>query len=62
MRPPHKEVWIALIGEELVCIREPENATDRYTIAVTKNEEIVRHLYRESSRSYFRSSIEGEAP
>ena len=29
-------IWAAAIGEELVCSREPTNAADRYTVAVTK--------------------------
>ena len=37
----YKEIQAALVGEELVCAIEPEN-----TVAVTKNEEIVRHLWR----------------
>ena len=28
----YKEVWKALLGESLVCEREPENAFDRYTL------------------------------
>ena len=38
----------SLIGEELVCTctRQPENATERHAVSVTKNEEIVGHLLR----------------
>ena len=32
----YKEVWTALTGEEVICSRESENATDRYTVAVIK--------------------------
>ena len=30
----HKEVWEASFGEALMCEREPDNASDGYTIAV----------------------------
>ena len=30
----YKEVWEAAVGESLVCEREPENASDRYPVAV----------------------------
>ena len=30
----YKEVWEAAVGEALVCEREPENASDRYAVAV----------------------------
>ena len=32
----YKEVWEAAVGEALVCEREPENASDRYAVAVKK--------------------------
>ena len=30
----YKEVWEVAVGESLVCEREPENASDRYVVAV----------------------------
>ena len=35
------EVWEAVVGEALVCEREPENASDRYTVAVKKEGTII---------------------
>ena len=32
----YKEVWGAAVGESVTCEREPENASDRYTVAVRK--------------------------
>ena len=32
----YKEVWEAAVGESLVCEKEPENASDRYAVAVRK--------------------------
>ena len=32
----YKEVWEAVVGESLVCKRELENTSDRYTMAVKK--------------------------
>ena len=46
----YKEVWEAAIGEVLVCHREPTNATDRYTVAVTKAATIIGHLPRKLSK------------
>ena len=46
----YKEVWEAAVGEELVCEREPQNAHDRYAVAVTRRGIIVGHLPRKLSR------------
>ena len=32
----YKEVWGVAVGESLVCEREPENASDRYAVAMRK--------------------------
>ena len=37
----YKEIWEAVVGEALVCGREPENASDRYTVAVKKEGTII---------------------
>ena len=31
-----KEVWKAVVGEALVCEREPENTSDQYAVACEK--------------------------
>ena len=46
----YKEVWEAAVGEALVCEREPENASDRYAVAVEKEGSIIGHLPRKVSR------------
>ena len=52
MLPHLQRCMNSLIGEKLVymCIREPETAMDRCTVAVIKNEEIVGHLPRKLSK------------
>ena len=37
----YKDMWIAVIGEELSCKREPTNREDRFAVAVTKDSSIV---------------------
>jgi hypothetical protein len=32
----YKEVWEASFEEALMCEREPDNASDRYTVAVIR--------------------------
>ena len=40
----YKEVWIPVIGEELVSEMEPLNPEDAYAVCVKKNGSIVGHL------------------
>ena len=40
----YKDTWEVTVGEELECIREPTNSTDRYAVAVIKDGRIVGHL------------------
>ena len=46
----YREVWNAVYGEELQCVREPTNAADRYAIAVTREGTVVGHLPHKISR------------
>ena len=46
----YKDIWDAIIGEELQCARESNNSNDRYVVAVRKNNEVVGHVPRKSSR------------
>ena len=39
-----------MVGESLVCERDPENASDRYAVAVKKEGTIIGHLPRKVSR------------
>ena len=42
-------IWEAAVGEVLDCRREPDNANDRYAMAVVKRDMIVGHLLRKLS-------------
>ena len=45
------EVWTAVMGEQLLCEREPGNMVDRYAITVKKDLGVtVGHLPRKISR------------
>ena len=46
----YKEEWEAVIGEELKCEREKNNAKDPYAVAVVRKNVIVGHLPRKISR------------
>ena len=46
----YKEVWAAAVGEVLICEREPDNASDRYAVAVKREGTIVGHLSRKVTR------------
>ena len=46
----YAHIWEAAVGEVLDCRREPENANDRYAMAVVKSDTIVGHLPRKLSR------------
>jgi len=45
----YKDMWIAVIGEELSCKREPTNREDQFGVAVTKDSSIVGHVSRKIS-------------
>ena len=46
----HKYLWDALIGEDILCGREPFNDVDRYAVAVLKDDTVVSHIPRKISR------------
>ena len=46
----YQEVWVAAVGEELVCEREPDNSHDRYAVAVKRTGIIIGHLPRKLSK------------
>ena len=54
----YKEVWAATVGEALVCEREPQNASDRYAVAVKK--ELSQYIYLESCRGCVHYFIDGK--
>ena len=41
----YKEIWEAILGEELVCAREPHNSHNRYAVAVKREEVLYLPLY-----------------
>ena len=47
----YKNLWDAVIGEELQCERELDNESDRYAIAVKKDGTIIDHLPQKISRA-----------
>ena len=47
----YKYIWDAVIGQELQCKRQPHNGSDRYAVAVKKNEILIGHLPRKISRA-----------
>ena len=46
----YKEVWEASFGEILTSEREPDNASDRYAVAVKKGGTVVGHLPQKLTR------------
>ena len=46
----YKDIWTAMIGEDLLCERKPFNDVDRYAIAVLKDDTIVGHIPKNISR------------
>ena len=46
----YMSIWAATVGEELDCVREPTNPSDRYAVAVVKNGTIIGHLPRRISK------------
>ena len=48
----YRTVWTAVLGEEMLCEREPSNVVDRYAVAVKKHGSgvIVGHLPKKISR------------
>ena len=47
----YKETWTPSIGEEFDCVREHDNTSDRYAVAVTLHDRtIVGHLAKKISK------------
>ena len=42
----YKDRWAAVVGELFTCSRKPTNASDRYAVAVMKDETTTGHLPR----------------
>ena len=45
----YKDVWNAVLGEELLCRRGAGNSSDLYTVAVLKDGTTIGHLPRKIS-------------
>ena len=45
----YQDVWTPAVGERLQCVREEDNAEDRYAVAVTRDGVTVGHLPRRIS-------------
>ena len=46
----YPDIWVAVVGEELACEKEPTNVSDRYAVAVIKGGVIIGHLPRKISK------------
>ena len=46
----YQSVWMPVLGEELICHREPFNSVDRYAVCVKKDDSIIGHLPKNISR------------
>ena len=45
----YKDIWVAVVGEELSCRREPTNREDHFAVAAVKDSNIVGHVPRKIS-------------
>ena len=55
----YQERWVPVIGEALVCEREPNNQHDQYAVALKKNGETVGHVPRNLSRPCYYGLLAG---
>ena len=46
----YKKLWGAMVGEALVCEREPKIPSDQYAVAVKNKGTIIEHLPQKLSR------------
>ena len=40
----YEGIWVAALGEQIGCIREPLNVMDRYAVALKKDGAVIGHL------------------
>ena len=40
----YESIWVAALGEWIVCIRELLNSRDRYAVALKKDGVVIGHL------------------
>ena len=57
----YRDIWVAVVGEEVSCRRKPTNWEDRFAVAVVKDSNIVSHVPRKISSicSLFLKQSEG---
>ena len=46
----YKDIWTPTLGGKLSTTREPENHYDKYTMKVSKENEVVGHVPRDISK------------
>ena len=46
----YREIWEAALAEVLTCVRETENVSDRYAVAVVNNDKYGRSSPRDRKR------------
>ena len=49
----YKDVWNAMLDEELPCEREMDNTADRFAVAVKKDAVVVGHFHEARRTSLF---------
>ena len=42
----YKDIWSSTVSEHLICERETMNLTDRYAVAVLKDDAIISRLFQ----------------
>ena len=40
----YKDVWDTVAGEEMLCKAEPQNSSDRFAVAILKENMFVGHI------------------
>jgi len=48
----YQDVWLPVMGETLLGLREDDNSEDRYAVAYYKSEEVVGHVLRKILHFY----------
>ena len=54
----YKALWTPIVGEQLICTREPTNPEDRYSVAVLKADVVVGSLPRKFSKKIMFTVLE----
>ena len=46
----YQSVWMPVLREDLICLREPFNSVVKYAVCVKKDNDIIGHLPKKISR------------